>query len=77
MQKCETVFHYFLGTQMADRSQTSIGLSAYIHVSGGFHKVLTLPATVLQQNQFLNVPLNYQQLQCFVTEVVCMAFIFL
>jgi hypothetical protein len=30
---------------MADRSQTSTGLSVY--VSGGLHKVLTLPKTVL------------------------------
>ena len=30
---------------MADRSQTSTGLSVY--TSGGLHKVLTLPATVL------------------------------
>ena len=32
-------------TQMADRSQTTTGLSVY--VSGGLHKVLPLPATVL------------------------------
>ena len=32
-------------TQVADQSQTSTGLSAYI--SGGLHKVLTVPATVL------------------------------
>ena len=30
---------------MADRSQTSTGLSVYVY--GGLHKVLTLPATVL------------------------------
>ena len=31
---------------MACLSQTSTGLSVYVH--GGLHKVLTLPATVLQ-----------------------------
>ena len=30
---------------MADRSQTSTGLSVYVY--GGSHKVLTLPANVL------------------------------
>ena len=30
---------------MADRSQTSTGLSVYVY--GGLYKVLTLPATVL------------------------------
>ena len=36
------LFLYFLLTQMADRSQTSTGLSDYVY--GGLHKVLTLPA---------------------------------
>ena len=42
---------------MADRSQTSSGLSVYVH--GGLHKVLTLPATVLlAKKQFCNVPVS-------------------
>ena len=32
---------------MADRSQTSTGLS--VHLYGGLHKVLTLPANVYQK----------------------------
>ena len=42
---------------MADRSQTSTGLSAY--VSGGLHKVLTLPANVVSKNQFCHVPFYF------------------
>ena len=45
MQNVQSVFHYFLVTQMADRSQISTGLSVYVY--GGYQKVLTLPATVL------------------------------
>ena len=41
--KCVIGFHYFLVTQIADRSQTSTGLSVYVY--GGLIKVLTLPAT--------------------------------
>ena len=40
-------------TQLADRSQTSPGLS--VHLCGGLHLVLTLPAN---QNQLSNVPLT-------------------
>ena len=45
MQNVLSVFHCSLVTQMADRSQTSTGLSVYVY--GGLHKVLTLPATFL------------------------------
>ena len=38
-------FQYSLVTQMADRSQTSTGVSLYVY--GELHKVLTLPATLL------------------------------
>ena len=42
---------------MADRSQTSTGLSVYVH--GGLHEVLTLPTTVLlAKTIFCNVPLT-------------------
>ena len=41
---------------MADRSQTSTGLSAYI--SGGLHKVLTLPAIVLSAKLILYCSFN-------------------
>ena len=41
---------------MADRFETSIGLSVY---NDGLHKVHPLPATFLQQNQFCNVPLIF------------------
>ena len=42
---------------MADRSQTSTGLSVYVY--GGLHKMLTLPATVLlAKKQLYNVPLK-------------------
>ena len=44
--KISSVFHYSLVTQMANRSQTSTGLSVYVY--GRLHKVLTLPATVLK-----------------------------
>ena len=62
---------------MADRSQTSTGLSVYVHVYGGLHKVLTLPVTVLlaktnyvmflfKEAIFPWCPLNYfnSNLQC-------------
>ena len=38
MQNLSSVFHYFLVTQMANRSQTSTGLSVYVY--GVLHKVL-------------------------------------
>ena len=41
---------------MADRSQTSTGLSVYVY--DGLHKVLTLPATVVRKKQFCNVPIR-------------------
>ena len=44
MQNVGSVFHYFLVINMADRFQTSSGLSIY--VIGGLHKVLTLPTAV-------------------------------
>ena len=45
MQNLSYVFQYSLVTQMADRSQTSTGVSLYVY--GELHKVLTLPATLL------------------------------
>ena len=45
MQHLLSFFHYSLVTQMADRSQTSTGLSVYVY--GGLHEVLTLPSTFL------------------------------
>ena len=43
---------------MADRSQTSTGLSVYVY--GGLHKVLTPPAIVLlAKKQFCNVSLTF------------------
>ena len=45
MQNLQPVFHYSIVTQMANRSQTSTGLSVYVLC--GLHAVLTLPATVL------------------------------
>ena len=41
---------------MADRSQTSRGVSVYVY--GGLHKVFTLPATDLLANMFSNVLLK-------------------
>ena len=43
MQNVLLFFHYFRVSKMADRSQTSTGLSVYVY--DGLHKVLTLPAT--------------------------------
>ena len=65
----ESVFHYFLVTQMADRSQTSTGV--LVHVYGRLYEVLTLPATVLLaktcsfnfQENHIHVPTSYFWLQ--------------
>ena len=43
-------------TQLADRSQTSTGLSIYVY--DGLHYVLTLPATFLPAKPSRNVPLS-------------------
>ena len=54
---------------MADRSQTSAGLSVYVY--GGLHKVPTLPVTVLLAKPILYVPLNkckHLQYLCFLRE---------
>ena len=67
--KCIIGCHYFLVTQIADRSQTSAGLSVY--VTGGLHKVPTLPVTVLLAKPILYVPLNkckHLQYLCFLRE---------
>ena len=48
---CNQFFTIFLKTQMANRSQTSTGLSVYVY--GGLHKEPKLPATVLLAQPFL------------------------
>ena len=52
------IVHYFLVTQIADRSRTSTGLSVYVY--GRLHKVLTLPATILLAKTIMYVPLGNQ-----------------
>ena len=62
MQNLLTVFYYSVMTQMADRSQTSTGLS--VNIYGGLHKVLTLPATSFASKtnsvMFLERPMGMQ-----------------
>ena len=59
MHNVLSVCHYFLVTQMADRSQTSTGLSVYMYVYGGLHlKCLHCQQWFCyKKKQFYNVPL--------------------
>ena len=69
-----SVFHYFLVTQMSDRSQTSKGLSVYRHVYGGLHKVFyTASNWFVSKNQICNVPLTNTSQRQYLFSFTCSA----